>query len=219
MLAWLREAADLRSVTAPEYLRGLILELFTLRDQLGLRGTIRGGTPTAHLDPMSDRLQTSEITQESGRAIQPSQPSEIVESGSARFKGVQPYGKRFAAWIWDRERKRNVRLGVFNTPEEAARAYDIAAHAKYGASANFPDDRDQLVAAAQPFLDKLAAGGLTDEEWGVWSGAPRPPTPQEPPLPYSEPDRPPVPPPDDPSRAPLVVGTPITIKRRLPRDK
>jgi hypothetical protein len=55
------------------------------------------------------------------------------------FKGVQKYGKRFKAMI---SGGKATYLGIFNTPEEAAKAYDSEAIKRYGEFAwlNFPDD-------------------------------------------------------------------------------
>lgn len=213
VIQWLVSEAEAHHLTTAEYLRVLTVKLFAHRDRLFL------------LFKRPDRASTNE-------------PTESTEP-TRRYKGVHRYGKRWAAWIWDRERKRNCRIGVFDTPEEAARAYDDAARAKHGRTVNFPDEHDKALAAATPFLEKLARGTLSDDDWEVWK-ATRTPSPAsdrseiepkaelevEPKAErhsdsdassgYDAPIVPPLPV-DDASRAPLVTGSPITIRRRPPR--
>jgi hypothetical protein len=62
--------------------------------------------------------------------------------GDARYKGVlQPKGR--GSWIAQiRLNRKNIRIGLFATEEEAARAYDAKARELFGefARLNFPDE-------------------------------------------------------------------------------
>lgn len=106
------------------------------------------------------------------------------------FKGVYAYGKRWAAVVFDNGKRR--RLGVCDTPEEAARLYDQYLTAQAGdprAAVNFPGDLDALRDASTPFVEKLAAGQVNDIEWKAWQEAtknhPVPPTGPMPVIPTS----------------------------------
>jgi hypothetical protein len=63
-------------------------------------------------------------------------------------------------------------LGVWDTPEEAARAYDTHLVASMGgdpnAAVNFPTPLDALRDSSAPFVERFAAGPLNDIEWGMW---------------------------------------------------
>jgi hypothetical protein len=81
------------------------------------------------------------------------------------YKGVYAYGKRWAAVVYVDQRPQ--RLGVFDTPEDAARAYDrfmIARTGDQNAAVNFPGPRDP----SDHYIAKLAKGQLTDIEWQQW---------------------------------------------------
>jgi hypothetical protein len=81
------------------------------------------------------------------------------------YKGVHAYGKRWAAVVYVDQRPQ--RLGVFDTPEDAARAYDrfmIARTGDQNAAVNFPGPPDP----SDHYIAKLAKGQLTDIEWQQW---------------------------------------------------
>lgn len=88
------------------------------------------------------------------------------------FKGVYPYGKRWAAVSHEGGRKQ--RLGVYDTPEDAARAYDQHLIARSGdphAAVNFPHGLDELRDASAPFVERFASGQVNDIEWKAWQDA------------------------------------------------
>ena len=160
---------------------------------------------------------TSECFAElTGQLVEKHEPTLISASTSkstrSGYKGVYAYGKRWAAVIHDGGKQR--RLGVWDTPEEAARAYDIALIARAGgdkfAAVNFPTENDQLRDAAAPFIEKFASGGLNDMDWGAWQRATKDlVVPDVGPLPVLPPSagKP------DP-RAPLIDRPPTTLYRR-----
>lgn len=46
----------------------------------------------------------------------------VTDPAKTKFRGVYRYGKRWAAWVWDAKTKKNQRIGVFDTAEQAAAA-------------------------------------------------------------------------------------------------
>ncbi len=143
----------------------------------------------------------------------PSIAAEIENTPTTKsgYKGVVAYGKKWAAVAYY-DNKRH-RLGVYATPEDAAKAYDTAMIIKNGgnpgAAVNFQNPTEQAryeeQAREKYFVDKLASGQqLTPEEWKAFeklpSSAPTPSavmgvmtssstTPAAPVVPYNGPKR------------------------------
>ena len=87
------------------------------------------------------------------------------------YKGVYAYGKRWEAVVYVNRRRQ--RLGVYDTAEAAARAYDdhlvVQAGGDPNAAVNFPGPGEVAAQAHTPFVEQFASGRrLTDIEWKQW---------------------------------------------------
>jgi len=86
------------------------------------------------------------------------------------YKGVYAYGKRWEAVAYVGGRRQ--RLGVYDTAEAAARAYDAYLIAQTGdpnAAVNFPGPGDTAAQTNAPFIEQFASGRqLNDIEWKQW---------------------------------------------------
>ncbi|CAN6201035.1 unnamed protein product [Urochloa humidicola] len=79
-----------------------------------------------------------------------------------KFRGVQRRGRRYAATLWNPYAKKAVWLGSYETPVEAAHAYDAAARSLLGrwARPNFPDPS----AASQALEPATAAAASNGQQ-------------------------------------------------------
>jgi len=151
ILTWLQDEARKRFVSTPEQIRTFIVDVY---NQAQLNES-PGFSPNKHGSPPAvgslNHLKTP------------------TQSG---FKGVYPYSnKRWQAVV--NHRGRRTRVGVYDSPEEAARAYDTAMVTKYGdphAAANAVAAKQQEAALIDaPFVAKLQRGEkLTDVEMATW---------------------------------------------------
>jgi len=94
-----------------------------------------------------------------------------ARSTRSGFKGVYAYGKRWEAVAY--VNRRRTRLGVFDTPEGAARAYDLHVISNAGgdpnAAVNFPGPADIAAQTNAPYIEQFASGGrLSDLDWQRW---------------------------------------------------
>lgn len=87
-------------------------------------------------------------------------PSTHTSLNASGYRGVYAYGKRWAAYL-SIDGKR-VSVGVFDTAEQAARAYDVALTSRGGnpTELNFP----QIPDPTRVFIDRLARGEQLSRE-------------------------------------------------------
>jgi hypothetical protein len=152
VLTWLQESATQRYVSSNEYLRALIVDLYVASQGIHARSS---GSPEAAPSPKSTGHNNANFHK--------------TRSG---FKGVYPYGRRWAAVISYGGKQE--RIAVCDTPEEAARAYDQALVERAGgdprAAVNAVTEKGRAALLVdQPFIEKLARGEhLTDVEMASW---------------------------------------------------
>jgi len=103
--------------------------------------------------------------------IYASKAEPAVATTKSGYKGVYAYGKRWAAVVFVNGTRQ--RLGVWDTPDEAAHAYDnhliAAADGDPNVAVNFPSPLDDLQTAGAAFVERFATGEpLTDIEHAAW---------------------------------------------------
>lgn len=155
ILTWLQDEARKQFVSTPEQIRMFIVEMYNQaqsNESPGF-GPNKHGSP-----PAAGSLNHLKTPTQSG------------------FKGVYPYSnKRWQAVV--NHQGRRTRVGVYDSPEEAARAYDNAMVANAGgdlhAATNAVAAKQQEAALIDaPFVTKLQRGEkLTDVEMAAWRRA------------------------------------------------
>lgn len=149
----LQNEAREKFVDAHEYIRGLIIEHYTfqMNAQTHSWAGIQGGSGV----PNGGHNKSKSPGPRSG------------------YKGVYPYGKKWAAVVSLNGQQR--RVAVCDTPEAAARAYDQAMVAHFGPRGAVNERAEQGRSASAvnaPYFAKLARGEmLSDVEIASWRRA------------------------------------------------
>jgi hypothetical protein len=147
VLTALQDEAREKFVSADEFIRRLIIDHYTL--QLN--------------------VQTHSWTGIQGGS-RPSMNKHKGAKSRSGYKGVYPYGKKWAAVVSFEGQQR--RVAVCDTPEDAARAYDQAMVAQVGprGAVNEIAEKGRSAAAINaPYFARLARGErLSDVEMAAW---------------------------------------------------
>ena len=114
------------------------------------------GTPGTPAATITSTAPTASIALPAPNSAEPVVPGEApTQSG---YRGVYPYGKRWQA-VMTVNRKR-VRLGAYDSPVDAAKAYDLAVRANGGETTNrqLNFGEPTIPPVLQPYIDRLARG-------------------------------------------------------------
>jgi hypothetical protein len=139
---WFSDQASLHGMKVDGYLRHIVVSMYMASRLAPI--------PFTGVPKLVDQTKTTEKTPMID-------PNAKVFNTASGFKGVYPYaGKWSAAFVRKGQR---CQVGVYDTPEEAARAYDDAMDARGEPRANFlKDDRSVMKALEHPpELDAVAA--------------------------------------------------------------
>lgn len=151
VLSWLQNRADEKYVGVNEHLRALIVDLYVNAQAVHEHSLVPDQGP---------------ITTDRGRH---NKLKSLPRSG---YKGVYPYGKRWAAVVSSGGSQE--RVAVCDTPEEAAQAYDRAMVERAGgnprAAVNALAQQSRTAQAVDlPYFTKIARGeSLSDVEMATW---------------------------------------------------
>ena len=170
VMQWLTAQAAAQFLDLPDHVRTLLVQLYRdAQDAPAVVGDVGRRLPAASA-PVAGRA----LMRSGGPQPVPAQPTptsavapvldnaEPVKTGNSAtrsgYRGVYPYGKRWAAVV--SVNRKQVRLGTYDSPVDAAKAYDLAVKATGGETGhrqlNFgePTIPDVL----QPYIDRLARG-------------------------------------------------------------
>lgn len=169
-MQWLTAQAAAQFLDLPDHVRALLVQLYRDAQDAPTVVVDVGRRPPAVSAPVAGRV----LMPSGGPQSVPAQPAptstvapvldnaEPVMTGNSAtrsgYRGVYPYGKRWAAVV--SVNRKQVRLGTYDSPVAAAKAYDLAVKANGGETTNRPLNFGEPTTPAvlQPYIDRLARG-------------------------------------------------------------